>query len=153
MIHLNLHSRRRVEVTPAVCYPSWEEFEMVGQKNYIILLADLMHSLTPSKLHRTHHKRHQLRHPSCAVLVHWRVGGLWKLEVSQIFSHEDRGILNLTAGPNITIFFTVLAVAVSFAWLGVEDPSKWETGVALYVIGCEPNHNCISIHSTLTFRQ
>ena len=27
--------------------------------------------------------------------------------------------------PNITIFFTVLAVAVSFAWLGVEDASKW----------------------------
>ncbi|KAH9064003.1 autophagy-related protein 22-like protein [Lactarius vividus] len=38
--------------------------------------------------------------------------------------------------PNITIFFTVLAVGVSFAWLGVEDPSQWRTGVALYVLGC-----------------
>ncbi|KAH9052926.1 MFS general substrate transporter [Lactarius deliciosus] len=34
--------------------------------------------------------------------------------------------------PNITIFFTVLAIGVSFAWLGVEDPSQWRTGVALY---------------------
>lgn len=32
--------------------------------------------------------------------------------------------------------FTVVAVVVSFAWLAVEDPSKWKTGVALYVIGC-----------------
>ncbi|KAI9439823.1 MFS general substrate transporter [Lactarius indigo] len=37
--------------------------------------------------------------------------------------------------PNITIFFTLLAVGVSFAWLGVEDPSQWRTGVALYVLG------------------
>ncbi|KAK7682639.1 hypothetical protein QCA50_014439 [Cerrena zonata] len=37
--------------------------------------------------------------------------------------------------PNITIFFTILAVAISFAWLGVEDPSKWQAGVALYVLG------------------
>lgn len=37
--------------------------------------------------------------------------------------------------PNITIFFTILAVAVSFAWLGVEDASKWKAGVALYILG------------------
>ncbi|OSX57723.1 hypothetical protein POSPLADRAFT_1155849 [Postia placenta MAD-698-R-SB12] len=37
--------------------------------------------------------------------------------------------------PNITIFFTLLAVAVSFAWLGVEDPSQWKAGVALYILG------------------
>ncbi|KAI0950796.1 hypothetical protein AcW1_008006 [Taiwanofungus camphoratus] len=37
--------------------------------------------------------------------------------------------------PNIAIFFTILAVAVSFAWLGVEDPSKWQAGVALYILG------------------
>ncbi|KAI0636058.1 autophagy-related protein 22-like protein [Trametes polyzona] len=37
--------------------------------------------------------------------------------------------------PNITIFFTILAVGVSFAWLGVEDPSKWRAGVALYILG------------------
>ncbi|KAI0775082.1 MFS general substrate transporter [Trametes elegans] len=37
--------------------------------------------------------------------------------------------------PNITIFFTLLAVAVSFAWLGVDDPSRWQAGVALYILG------------------
>ena len=37
--------------------------------------------------------------------------------------------------PNILIFFTVLAVGVSFAWLGVEDPSKWKAAAALYVLG------------------
>ncbi|GJJ08365.1 hypothetical protein Clacol_002579 [Clathrus columnatus] len=33
--------------------------------------------------------------------------------------------------PNITIAFTLLAVAVSFAWLGASDPTKWKTGVVL----------------------
>ncbi|KAF5359548.1 hypothetical protein D9756_003285 [Leucocoprinus leucothites] len=33
--------------------------------------------------------------------------------------------------PNITIFFTVVAVAVSFAWLGVEDATKWQAGFNL----------------------
>jgi MFS-type transporter involved in bile tolerance (Atg22 family) len=42
-----------------------------------------------------------------------------------------------TSRPNITIFFTILAVAVSFAWLGVEDPAQWQAGVALYILGCE----------------
>ncbi|KIK95280.1 hypothetical protein PAXRUDRAFT_141029 [Paxillus rubicundulus Ve08.2h10] len=37
--------------------------------------------------------------------------------------------------PNITITFTLAAVAVSFAWLGVADPSKWKAGVVLYVLG------------------
>lgn len=39
--------------------------------------------------------------------------------------------------PNITIIFTLVAVVVSFAWLGVEDPSKWQAGVVLYILGCE----------------
>lgn len=39
--------------------------------------------------------------------------------------------------PNIAIFFTILAVAVSFAWLGVEDPAHWQAGVALYILGRE----------------
>ncbi|TFY73703.1 hypothetical protein EWM64_g10309 [Hericium alpestre] len=37
--------------------------------------------------------------------------------------------------PNITIFFTLVAVGVSFGWLGVEEPSKWRAGVALYILG------------------
>ncbi|KAI0067287.1 MFS general substrate transporter [Artomyces pyxidatus] len=47
--------------------------------------------------------------------------------------------------PNITIFFTLVAVGVSFAWLGVEDPSQWRAGVALYILGL------ITYQGSLTF--
>ncbi|KAH7930161.1 MFS general substrate transporter [Leucogyrophana mollusca] len=47
--------------------------------------------------------------------------------------------------PNITIVFTAVAVAVSLAWLGVEDPSRWRAGVALYVLGL------IAYQGSLTF--
>ncbi|KIJ12784.1 hypothetical protein PAXINDRAFT_181474 [Paxillus involutus ATCC 200175] len=47
--------------------------------------------------------------------------------------------------PNITIIFTLAAVAVSFAWLGVADPSKWQAGVVLYVLGL------ITYQGALTF--
>ncbi|KXN91649.1 Autophagy-related protein 22 [Leucoagaricus sp. SymC.cos] len=49
--------------------------------------------------------------------------------------------------PNITIFCTLVAVAVSFAWLGVEDASKWQAGVALYILG----RNLQYAQFTLTF--
>jgi len=39
--------------------------------------------------------------------------------------------------PNITIFFSILAIGVSFAWLGVDDPEQWRAGVALYILGCK----------------
>jgi MFS-type transporter involved in bile tolerance (Atg22 family) len=47
--------------------------------------------------------------------------------------------------PNITIFFTVLAIAVSFAWLGVEHASQWQAATALYILGL------ISYQGALTF--
>ncbi|CAK5268199.1 unnamed protein product [Mycena citricolor] len=50
-----------------------------------------------------------------------------------------------TFRPNITVFFTLLAVAVSFAWLGVEDASHWRVGVALYILGL------IAYQGSLTF--
>ncbi|KAJ7018829.1 MFS general substrate transporter [Mycena alexandri] len=50
-----------------------------------------------------------------------------------------------TSRPNITIFFTILAVAVSFAWLGVEDAAQWRSGVALYILGL------ITYQCSLTF--
>ena len=37
--------------------------------------------------------------------------------------------------PNILIFFTILPVAVSFAWLGVQDSSQWPAAVVLYILG------------------
>lgn len=37
--------------------------------------------------------------------------------------------------PHITTFFTVLAWGVSFGWLGVMSPDKWQAGTALYILG------------------
>lgn len=47
--------------------------------------------------------------------------------------------------PNINIFFTIFAIAVSFAWLGVEDPSQWRAGIVLYILGL------ITYQCSLTF--
>ncbi|KAF9475099.1 MFS general substrate transporter [Pholiota conissans] len=47
--------------------------------------------------------------------------------------------------PNITIFFTLVAIGVSFAWLGVEQPNQWRAGVALYILGL------ITYQCSLTF--
>ncbi|ORX41263.1 protein-vacuolar targeting-related protein [Kockovaella imperatae] len=56
-------------------------------------------------------------------------------------SFADYGIWR----PWITTVFTVLGWAVSFAWLGVEQPSQWQAGTALYIIGL------ISYQGALTF--
>ncbi|KAG7571295.1 hypothetical protein FFLO_00807 [Filobasidium floriforme] len=37
--------------------------------------------------------------------------------------------------PYITIVFTILTWAVSFAWLGVQSPEKWQIGTGLYIVG------------------
>jgi hypothetical protein len=50
--------------------------------------------------------------------------------------------------PNITIFFTLLAVGVAFGWLGVEDPSKWNTGIVLYVLGRSSSFLAQALRST-----
>ncbi|GLB40291.1 putative vacuolar effluxer which mediate the efflux of amino acids resulting from autophagic degradation [Lyophyllum shimeji] len=47
--------------------------------------------------------------------------------------------------PNITIFFTLLAVGVSFGWLGVDKPEQWRAGTALYILGL------IAYQCSLTF--
>ncbi|KAF5372739.1 hypothetical protein D9615_010120 [Tricholomella constricta] len=47
--------------------------------------------------------------------------------------------------PNITVFFTLLAVGVSFGWLGVDNPEHWHAGVALYTLGL------IAYQCSLTF--
>lgn len=48
-----------------------------------------------------------------------------------IGSYADYG----TFRPHITTAFTILAWAMSFAWLGVESPEKWQIGTALYIVG------------------
>ncbi|KAI0799497.1 autophagy-related protein 22-like protein [Xylaria sp. FL0064] len=35
----------------------------------------------------------------------------------------------------VLFFWSVIAYGVGFAWLGVHDPSRWQAGVALYIIG------------------
>jgi MFS-type transporter involved in bile tolerance (Atg22 family) len=37
--------------------------------------------------------------------------------------------------PHITTAFTILGWGVSFGWLGVETPDKWQVGTALYILG------------------
>jgi hypothetical protein len=54
-----------------------------------------------------------------------------------IFSHRS----------NIATFFTLLLVGVSFAWLGVEDPSQWRAGLALYIIGSKHRGLCLAVSS------
>ena len=68
------------------------------------------------------------------VVGAWADYGSWRYA----YSSAESAQLSMTrrvCRPNITIFFTILAVAVSFAWLGVEDPSRWQAGVALYILG------------------
>ncbi|KDE02898.1 hypothetical protein MVLG_06583 [Microbotryum lychnidis-dioicae p1A1 Lamole] len=48
-----------------------------------------------------------------------------------IGSYADYG----TWRPWILIFWTTVAIAVSFAWLGVDTPDKWQAATALYIIG------------------
>ncbi|KAF8318364.1 MFS general substrate transporter [Clavulina sp. PMI_390] len=47
--------------------------------------------------------------------------------------------------PNILTAFTIAAVAISFAWLGVEQVSKWQIGTGLYIVGL------ITYQGALTF--
>jgi len=37
--------------------------------------------------------------------------------------------------PWILVFWTIVSWGVGFGWLGVHDPSKWQAGTALYIIG------------------
>ncbi|KAF8525933.1 vacuole effluxer Atg22 like-domain-containing protein [Hysterangium stoloniferum] len=52
-----------------------------------------------------------------------------------LYGKRERYFAIQAGKPNITIAFTLVAVAVSFGWLGVIDPSKWKIGVGLYVVG------------------
>ncbi len=91
-----------------------------------------------SELDRATHQRDQLCPASGGPAHDRRLGGLWNLEVRvHVGTYLCVRSNALSCRPNITIFFTILAVGVSFAWLGVEDPSRWEAGVALYILGCE----------------
>lgn len=68
------------------------------------------------------------------VVGAWADYGRWRYAIPH--TRTDQLFMEISIHrPNITIFFTIMAVAVSFAWLGVEEPSKWRAGVALYILG------------------
>ena len=69
------------------------------------------------------------------VVGAWADYGSWRYAYSCPESAQMSMTRHDFCSPNITIFFTILAAAVSFAWLGVEDPSRWQAGVALYILG------------------
>lgn len=46
--------------------------------------------------------------------------------------------------PYILIVSTVVAIAISFAWLGVTRPEQWQTAIALYMIGLVTYQLCLS---------
>lgn len=88
-----------------------------------------------SQLNRTYYKWDFICYPGSTVACYWSLGRLWPLEVGSASKSAPRLTEGLFNRPNITIFFTILAVSVSFGWLGVEDPSQWRAGVALYILG------------------
>ena len=61
------------------------------------------------------------------------IGGTFLTSTGGYVSIDQFGLYR----PNITIVFTLIAVAVSFAWLAVEDPALWKVGTVLYVLGSE----------------
>ncbi len=46
--------------------------------------------------------------------------------------------------PYILVASTVVAIAVSFAWLGVTDPEQWQTAIGLYMVGIITYQLCLS---------
>ncbi|CBQ73374.1 related to AUT4-breakdown of autophagic vesicles inside the vacuole [Sporisorium reilianum SRZ2] len=46
--------------------------------------------------------------------------------------------------PYILIVCTVIAIAISFAWLGVTKPEQWQIGTGLYMVGLIAYQLCLS---------
>ena len=67
----------------------------------------------------------------------WADYGSWRCVFSCSVYSNFGPILHVLSRPNITIFFTILAVCVSFAWLKVDTPDQWRAGIALYILGCK----------------
>ena len=66
------------------------------------------------------------------VIGAWADYGTWRCVGRHVVASKSSCVIGR---PNITIFFTIVAVGVSFAWLGVEHPDQWEAATALYVLG------------------
>ena len=66
------------------------------------------------------------------IIGAWADYGTWRCVGRHVVASKSSCVIGR---PNITIFFTIVAVGVSFAWLGVEHPDQWEAATALYVLG------------------
>ncbi|RMY60688.1 hypothetical protein D0864_13054, partial [Hortaea werneckii] len=55
-------------------------------------------------------------------------------------SYADFG----TFRPNILIVLTLIAWGIGFGWLGVHDPSDWQTGLGLYIVGLIAYQLCLT---------
>ncbi|RMY98483.1 hypothetical protein D0862_07566 [Hortaea werneckii] len=55
-------------------------------------------------------------------------------------SYADFG----TFRPNILIVLTLIAWGIGFGWLGVHDPSQWQTGLGLYIVGLIAYQLCLT---------
>lgn len=115
------------------------------------LCASLPRHCPRYKQHRFNDKWDIIRYSSCVATCNWCMGRLWLLEVSSSTQPTEPSLIHPLIRPNITIFFTFVAVSVSFAWLGVEDPSKWQAGVALYILGRKFNVSYLARHSLTMF--
>ena len=142
------HSLRRVVAIPHACCHIWGALGMASRPPHVTIFRIAAHDsesvidhdhLFPIQSTRSFSSRMGLALPFRPFCC-WRLadgpitGRGGALEFCTLNANGD-----VTVGPyrpNITIFFTLLAVGVSFAWLGVDDPSQWRAGVALYILGC-----------------
>ena len=127
----NLHLAHHAELTLYVSFPSWEKYE-ISPKSFSSQTEYLLQSKPHSFL--------------------WSERGQTTADGGEPYMQRIITCHLIIYRPNILIGFTVVAIAVSFAWLGVQDPSKWKAGVALYIIG-RRFLNCLPLGSSLIWLQ
>jgi hypothetical protein len=68
------------------------------------------------------------------VIGAWADYGTWRCVDARTFPTRLDGHRPFKIRPNILIFFTILSVGALFAWLGIQEPSKWPGAVVLYIL-------------------
>ena len=128
MIQASLHSLLPVVQAAAYCH-SWEKSETVRRYLGVLSSTNSFHLTVNSIVLVTNGISFAIQAVLFIIIGAWADYGRWR--------------------PNITIMFTLLAVGVSFAWLGVEDASRWKPGIALYILGRESNFHHTNIYVNL----
>ena len=68
------------------------------------------------------------------VIGAWADYGTWRCVDARTFPTRLDGHRPFKIRPNILIFFTILSIGALFAWLGIQEPSKWPGAVVLYIL-------------------